>query len=179
MRRWKSHAFESEMLASADSKVNKLTKNRHVPSLGLNFEPGWLIPAWCGHHHMKPLQHSHDILSCGSKGGALGPCAPLFWNQTEARRARKNFFLRPPLPPPPSPIIWRSGSATDTMFCLSVTCTMFNRTMFLRFRQVFCLCFLTSCCSSRRNDSSQLVTPAYLMISELAWSRAVKNRAQS
>ena len=108
--------------------------------------------------------------------GPGGPWSPLFLNQKEARRAKKHFLET--VPPPP-PIIWRSGSATDTVFCLSVTCAMFNRTMFLRFRQVFCLCFLTSCCSRRRNDSSQLVTPAYLMISELAWSRAVKNRAQS
>ena len=38
-------------------------------------------------------------LSGGSRGGARGP-APFFLDQTEARRAEKNFFLEtaPPLP---------------------------------------------------------------------------------
>ena len=50
-----------------------------------------------------------------------GPSPPLFLDQTEARRAEKVLFLRPPPPPPylrvwkaapaPSPLITRSGSA--------------------------------------------------------------------
>ena len=120
------------------------------------------------------LYSSHMIPVADPGEGPGGPWPPYFETKLRPEVPEK---LRPPLPP--FPIIWGSGSATDTMFCLSVKCAMFNRTMFLRFRQVFCLCFLTSCCSSRRNDSSQLVAPAYLMISELAWSRAVKNRAQS
>ena len=156
-------------------RVNKLTKNGHLPSLGLSFEPGWYqhevaITTWS-------LFSIHMIyLSGGSRGGTWGALVPPIFKPKGGPKGQKTFFGDRP---PPPPIIWRSGSATDTVFCLSVTCAMFNRTMFLRFRQVFCLCFLTSCCSRRRNDSSQLVTPAYLMISELAWSRAVKNRAQS
>ena len=54
--------------------------------------------------------------------GPGGPGAPLFLNQTEARRAQKNF-LGDRLPPPPfskglddrapSPLISGSGSGTD------------------------------------------------------------------
>ena len=46
------------------------------------------------------------------QGRGLGH--PLFLNQTEARRAG-NFFSEtpfPPSPPPPTPLIWSSGSAT-------------------------------------------------------------------
>ena len=129
-----------------------------------------MIAAWCEHHHMKPVQHSHDILSGRWRGGARGPLAPLFWNQTKAWRARK-IETAPPLPLSEIldlPLILCFAFQLNVL-CLIVPC----------FRQVFCLCFFTSCCSSRRNDSSQLVTPAYLMISECAWSRAVKKRAQS
>ena len=58
--------------------------------------------------------------SGGSRGGARGPPAPLFLDQTEARRAEKKTFFGDcaPLisetgwPPHPFPLIWRSGSAT-------------------------------------------------------------------
>ena len=59
--------------------------------------------------------------SGGSRGGArLPPPLTLFLDQNEARRAEKIFFLRrgPALisgsgwpAPPPTPLIWRSGSA--------------------------------------------------------------------
>ena len=40
-----------------------------------------------------------------SEEGPGGPPPPLFLDQTEARRAEKNFFLRPPTPsPPPHPL---------------------------------------------------------------------------
>ena len=77
--------------------------------------------------------------SGGSRGGARGPPAPLFLDQTEARRAEKKRFLEiaPPLsqrlddpPPPHHPPSPLSGSATvrprpheswqDTRICKSV-----------------------------------------------------------
>ena len=58
-----------------------------------------MIAAWCGHHHMKPLQHSRDKLSGGSRVGTWGPWSPLFLNQTEARRAKKNILETAPPPP--------------------------------------------------------------------------------
>ena len=126
---------------------------------------------------MKPLQHSHDILSGGSRWGPAPP-PPLFLNQTEARRTKKNILETAPLPPPQLskgldlPLILCFAFQLHVQ-CLIVLCFCVS---VKSFASVFSL---TSCCSSRRNDSSQLVTPAYLMISELAWSRAVKNRAQS
>ena len=51
------------------------------------------------------------ISSDGSRGDARGAQAlTLFLDQTEARRAAKMFFETTP---PPSPFIWRSGSAID------------------------------------------------------------------
>ena len=57
-----------------------------------------------------------------------GPGAPLFLDETKARRAEKNFFLRSaPSPlisefgrPPPPPFIWRSGSATGPIESSSI-----------------------------------------------------------
>ena len=50
------------------------------------------------------------ISSDGSRGDARGAQAlTLFLDQTEARRAAKMFFETIP----PSPFIWRSGSAID------------------------------------------------------------------
>ena len=40
-----------------------------------------------------------------SEEGPRGPPPPLFLDQTEARRAEKNFFLRPPTPLPHSVIL--------------------------------------------------------------------------
>ena len=41
-------------------------------------------------------QHQRrDVYSGGSRGGARGGCPPLFFDQTEARRAEKVLFLRP------------------------------------------------------------------------------------
>ena len=56
--------------------------------------------------------------SVADPGGAPG--APLYLDETKARRAEKNFFWDQPPPPlsqgledrPPPPFIWRSGSAT-------------------------------------------------------------------
>ena len=132
-----------------------------------------MIAAWCEHHHMKPLQHSHDILNGGSRWGPGGPCPPPFLNQTEARRAKKNILETAP----PGPHQLSKGLDLPLILCfafqLHVQCLI-----------VLCFCVsvksfasvfsLTSCCSSRRNDSTQLVTSTYLMISERAWSRAAK-----
>ena len=127
---------------------------------------------------MKPLQHSRDKLSGGSRVGTWGPWSPLFLNQTEARRAKKKILVPPPPPPPRLPQLSK-GLDLPLILCfafqLHVQCLI-----------VLCFCVsvksfasvfsLTSCCSSRRNDSTQLVTPAYLMISERAWSRAAKKK---
>ena len=60
-------------------------------------------------------------ISGGSRRGARGTRPPLFLHQTEARRAEKKIFVRPGPSfcqgldnrTPPSPFIWRSGSATE------------------------------------------------------------------
>ena len=45
--------------------------------------------------------HPRDtkMVSGGSTRGARGALPPLFLGQTEARRAEKNFWTPPPLPP--------------------------------------------------------------------------------
>ena len=64
-------------------------------------------------------------ISDRSRGGARPPTPPYFIDQTEARRADKNFLETgfpfilgsrwlPPTPPP-FPFIWRSGSATENV----------------------------------------------------------------
>ena len=65
-------------------------------------------------------------------GRVQGARPPLFFDQNEVRRAEKSFFgdRPPPLisgsgydrptPPPPSPLIWRSGFATDSCIYFSV-----------------------------------------------------------
>ena len=128
---------------------------------------------------MKPLQHSHDILSGGSRWGPGGPCPspPIFKPNWGPKGQKKYFGDRPPGPHQLSkgldlPLILCFAFQLHVQ-CLIVLCFCVS---VKSFASVFSL---TSCCSSRRNDSSQLVTPAYLMISECAWSRAVKKRARS
>ena len=133
-----------------------------------------MIAAWCGHHHMKPLQHSHDKLSGGSRVGTWGALVPTIFKPNWGPKGQKKYFGD--RPPPPLPQLSK-GLDLPLILCfafqLHVQCLI-----------VLCFCVsvksfasvfsLTSCCSSRRNDSTQLVTPAYLMISERAWSRAAK-----
>ena len=55
-------------------------------------------------------QNKTTVADQGERAG--GPAFPLLLDhQTEARRAEKKFFLRPP--PPLPHLIWRSGSATE------------------------------------------------------------------
>ena len=63
------------------------------------------------------------------------PPPTLFLNQTEAQRAEKNYFWRPPLIMsgswwPGLPLIWRPGSATDMVSILNLR-TIFFVCMFL------------------------------------------------
>ena len=94
----------------------------------------------------------------GGKGPG-GPWFPLFLNQTEARRAKKNSLETPP-PPQLSkgldlPLILCFAFQLHVQ-CLIVLCFCVS---VKSFAPVFSL---TSCCSSRRNDSTQVVTPTYL-----------------
>ena len=131
-----------------------------------------MIPAWCGHNHMKPLQHSRDILSGGSRGGTWGALVPPIFKPNWGPKGQKKYFGDPP----PLPQLSK-GLDLPLILCfafqLHVQCliVLFFCVSVKSFASVFSL---TSCCSSRRNDSTQLVTPTYLMISERAWSRAAK-----
>ena len=68
------------------------------------------------------------IISGGSRGGARrARPPPIIFDQNEAERAKKFFWS----PPPPSPLIWRSGLATDYciyFFCESLQETIMNIT---------------------------------------------------
>ena len=108
MTRWKSHSFESELgwQVRRVERVNKLTKNRHLPSLGLSFEPGWYqhevaITTWS-------LFSIHMIyLSGGSRGGTWGALVPPIFKPKGGPKGQKTFFWRPSPPPPPNYLkIW-------------------------------------------------------------------------
>ena len=158
-------------------RVNKLTKNGHLPSLGLSFEPGWYqhevaITTWS-------LFSIHMInLSGGSRGGTWGALVPPIFKPKGGPKGQKKYFgdRPPPLP--------QLSKGLDLPLILCFAFQLHVHCLIVLF---FCVCVksfasvfsLTSCCSSRRNDSTQLVMPAYLMISDRAWSRAAKNRAQS
>ena len=131
-----------------------------------------MIPAWFGHHHMKPLQHSHDIPQWRIQGRDLGALVPTIFKPNWGPKGQKKYFGdRPPLPQ------LSKGLDLPLILCfafqLHVQCliVLFFCVSVKSFASVFSL---TSCCSSRRNDSTQLVTSTYLMISERAWSRAAK-----
>ena len=133
-RRWSGYlsgAVKSTKILSRFSSKNALTsnsisKNNPTSSAG-DFE-------WLTQHVISPSESKVSIFYCerpksmwysgGSRGGARMALVPLlFLDQTEAWRAKKNFFfLRPaclisgcgwpPHPTPPNPLICRSGSTT-------------------------------------------------------------------
>ena len=62
----------------------------------------------------KSVQKQNQTIEADPGEGAGAPALPLVLDETEARRAEKNFFWDRAPPPSPSPhLIWRSGSATE------------------------------------------------------------------
>ena len=131
-RRWSGYlsgAVKSTKILSRLSSKNALTSNsisRNNPTSSAgDFE-------WLTQHLISPSESKVSIFYCerpksmwysgGSRGGArVALVSRLFLDQTEARRAKKQFFFgdRPPLisgcgwpPHPTTPLICRSGSTT-------------------------------------------------------------------
>ena len=84
-------------------------------------------------HRIKTVENIIRGRSRGvARGPPLSPPPHLFFDQTEARRAEKNFTPAPPplsqdldAPPPPRPLIWRYGSATDNLQQLKLSVVWF------------------------------------------------------
>ena len=102
-----------------------IQKQFHFREPNLTFWPFGIITSSPRHSHANYIYYSETHYSSGSRGRARGARPhPSFLDQTEARRAKKNFLRsapplsqglndRPPPPPfPPPPPIGMSVSAT-------------------------------------------------------------------
>ena len=80
------------------------------------------------HSYCQYIFYGHIIMTVADPGE--GPSSPLILDQTEVPRAEKILFeTSPPTPRPPAPylrawlsgppLIWRSGSATDSLLSLT------------------------------------------------------------
>ena len=119
---------------TADSVVPRgkfaSTNQKHYPDLGSDTSSAW---NFCTRSSDVNSRGNHWGVGCFLRlyysGRVPGARPPLFFDQNEARRAEKSFLETAPRlyqglddrpTPPPSPLIWRSGFATDSCIYFSV-----------------------------------------------------------